>query len=277
MLLKMICVIFVINAFISITKAIEISELNETRIFLSINSQLSELRSEQERQGKLMDGLVKDSDKYNLRSYPRSCAEVKKSGISDILLPNYSNQPFKVTCDAETHEGGWTIILRRMDGSVDFHRSWNIYKKGFGDLDGEFFLGLEKIHALTAERSQELLVLLGDYQGNSSYEAYEKFAIGGEEELFALRTLGKASGDAGDSLRKHHGMQFSTYDRDNDREPNKHCAEFYTAAWWYRGCHDSNLAGVYNTNTTGRGINWRSFRGVEYSLKSAVMLIRPRK
>ncbi|KAL7740844.1 hypothetical protein ACLKA6_013691 [Drosophila palustris] len=156
-----------------------------------------------------------------------------------------------------------------MDGSVDFHRSWNMYKKGFGDLDGEFFLGLDKIHALTAERSQELLVVLGDFQGNVTYEIYEKFAIGDEDESFALGTLGRASGDAGDSLRKHHGMRFSTFDRDNDREPNKHCAEFYTAAWWYRGCHDSNLAGVYNNNSTGRGINWRSFRGVDYSLQNA--------
>lgn len=203
------------------------------------SSQIQEfLRAEQERQGKLMNALVKNSEEYNSKSYPRSCAESKKSGILEILLPKFSDQPFKVACHEETQGAGWTIILRRMDGSVDFHRSWNIYKKGFGELDGEFFLGLDKIHALTAERSQELLVVLEDSQGNSSSEIYEKFAIGGEEESFALRTLGRASGDAGDSLRNHHGMKFSTYNRDNDIEPNRHCAEVYTAAWWYRGCHD---------------------------------------
>jgi len=137
----------------------------------------------------------------------------------------------------ESRGGGWTFILRRMDGSVDFHRSWRIYKKGFGDIDGEFFLGLEKIHALTTEKSQELLVVLKDSQGAVKTEHYEKFAIGDEEESYALRTLGKASGSAGDSLRTHHGMKFSTYNRDNDLDPKRHCAEVY-AAWWYRACHD---------------------------------------
>jgi len=61
-----------------------------------------------------------------------------------------------VACDAKTQGGGWTKILSRMDGSVDFYRNWNTYKNGFGDLDGEFFLGLDKIHALTAEFSQHL-------------------------------------------------------------------------------------------------------------------------
>ncbi|KAH8403208.1 hypothetical protein KR222_007809, partial [Zaprionus bogoriensis] len=112
--------------------------------------------------------------------------------------------------------GGWLIILNRMDGSVDFNRNWNVYKKGFGELDGEFFLGLDIVHALTAYRSQELLVLLEDFDGDARYEKYEKFAIGNEAELYALHTLGSFSGSAGDALSIHHGMNFSTFDRDND-------------------------------------------------------------
>lgn len=33
-------------------------------------------------------------------------------------------------CDMTQH--GWTVIQRRTDGSVDFYRSWNQYKQGFG-------------------------------------------------------------------------------------------------------------------------------------------------
>lgn len=117
---------------------------------------------------------------------------------------------------------------------------------------------------------------LRDSLGTVNSEYYEKFAIGDEEESYALRTLGKASGNAGDSLRTHHGMKFSTYNRDNDRD-KRNCAETFTGAWWYRDCHDSNLAGVYNDNSPGKGINWRSFRGTDYSLQYAAMLIRPRK
>nr|XP_036668719.1 angiopoietin-related protein 4-like [Drosophila suzukii] len=45
------------------------------------------------------------------------------------------DQPTTVSCDQESHEGGWTAILRRNDGSQDFFREWKDYKQGFGDLD----------------------------------------------------------------------------------------------------------------------------------------------
>ncbi|XP_034475330.1 ryncolin-1-like [Drosophila innubila] len=162
-----------------------------------------------------------------------------------------------------------------MDGSEDFYRNWNTYKKGFGDLDGEFFLGLDKIHALTADENQELLVVLEDFDGDERYERYERFAIDDEDNQYALYALGTAKGTAGDSLRRQHGKKFSTFDRDNDTDEGN-CAVQYSGAWWYDDCHESHLAGVYNDNTYGKGVNWNLFRGLKYSLKRAIMMIRPR-
>ncbi|XP_034472943.1 fibrinogen C domain-containing protein 1-like [Drosophila innubila] len=245
-------------------------------IVLSINSYIIQIVSGS-------DSITKDNETIALRSmaYRRDCTEAtassKTDGIYHILIPRYSEHPFRVVCDAETRGGGWTIILRRLDGSEDFYRNWNAYKNGFGELDGEFFLGLDKIHALTAEASQELLVVLEDSEGDEGYEFYERFAIGNEEDKYVLHTLGKANGTAGDSLRIHHGMQFSTFDRDNDRWDGVNCAETRTGAWWFNHCHDSDLTGKYGDNTYGKGINWYHFRGWSHSLKKAVMMIRPRK
>ncbi|KAL7742372.1 hypothetical protein ACLKA6_019008 [Drosophila palustris] len=238
---------------------------------LQKDSHIQSLRGEVERLGKLVEELVKETDKHH------KCTEAKFSGIHEVLVPKFSSEPFKVACDAQTHNGGWTIILRRMDGSVNFYRNWMHYKYGFGNLDGEFFLGLDKIHAMTAERRQELLILLEDFEGEQRYETYDKFAIGNENQKYELHTLGEANGTAGDSLSYHRGMKFSTFDKDNDGWEIVNCASSYSGAWWYNDCQKSQLTGKYKDNDWQKGVNWNTFRGFSYSLKTAIMMIRPKK
>ena len=77
----------------------------------------------------------------------------------------------------ETDGGGWTVFQRRQDGSVDFYRYWTDYENGFGNLTGEFWLGLSKIHRLTKEGSNTLRVDLGDFEGNTAYANYSTFNV----------------------------------------------------------------------------------------------------
>ena len=44
-------------------------------------------------------------------------------------------------------QSGWTVMQRRLDGSVDFYRGWADYVDGFGSLQGEYWIGtLQVLH-----------------------------------------------------------------------------------------------------------------------------------
>ena len=85
------------------------------------------------------------------------------------------------------------MFQKRQDGSVDFYRDWNEYKRGFGNLNGEFWLGLDKINILTSSRKYKLRIDLKDAAGNTSYAEYALFEIGSENTKYKL-CVGKYSG-----------------------------------------------------------------------------------
>ena len=185
---------------------------------------------------------------------------------------------FNVYCDMRTDGGGWTVFQRRQDGSVDFYRGWNDYKSGFGQLTAEFWLGNDKIHRLTAARSNSLRVELEDWNGVRVYAKYGTFNISDEQAKYRLK-VGSYAGTAGDSLgpgdHDLNNMAFTTKDRDNDRDSYGNCAVQWSGAWWYNNCHNSNLNGKYvGHKSDGQGLKWNRFRG-GLSLKFTEMKLRP--
>ncbi|XP_023163033.2 ficolin-1-like [Drosophila hydei] len=252
--------------------------MNDSNALL-LQAQLEAMRLEQRNLFAELSAKVDKLMASNLLSsqFPDSCAKAtamsRRSGAYQIVIPDYSVHPFIVSCDEDTQNGGWLVILRREDGSLNFFRYWNDYKNGFGNVSGEFFIGLDKLHLLTKERNQELLISMEDFKGNKRYAKYTQFSVGSEQNLYALQTLGEYSGDAGDSLSPHLGQKFTARDRDNDNY-SRNCAELYTGGWWYDKCHSSNLMGKYNDSTHGKGINWLLFSGHTASLKFVQMMIR---
>ena len=85
------------------------------------------------------------------------------------------------------------MFQKRLDGSVDFYRYWNDYKNGFGDLNGEFWLGLDKIYRLTEKKRNRLRVDLEETTGNTAYTEYDMFAVTNETTKYKL-SLGMYSG-----------------------------------------------------------------------------------
>uniref|UniRef100_A0A182JLH7 Fibrinogen C-terminal domain-containing protein n=1 Tax=Anopheles atroparvus TaxID=41427 RepID=A0A182JLH7_ANOAO len=107
---------------------------------------------------------------------------------------------FDAFCEQNSFGGGWLVIQYRFDGSLDFFRNWTEYRNGFGDIKGEFWFGLEKIHQLTSRQQNELMVEMKDFDGAYSYAHYKHFEIGSETEHYPLKKLGAYDGNAGDAL-----------------------------------------------------------------------------
>ncbi|XP_011722995.2 ficolin-2 isoform X5 [Macaca nemestrina] len=211
---------------------------------------------------------------------PRTCKDLLDrghflSGWHTIYLPDC--RPLTVLCDMDTDGGGWTVFQRRVDGSVDFYRDWAAYKQGFGSWLGEFWLGNDNIHALTAQGTSELRVDLVDFEDNHQFAKYRSFKVADEKEKYNLVLGAFVEGSAGDSLTSHNNHSFSTKDQDNDLSTGN-CAVMYQGAWWYRTCHVSNLNGRYLRgahDSFANGINWKSGKGYNYSYKVSEMKVRP--
>ena len=184
----------------------------------------------------------------------------------------------------ETDGGGWVVFQRRMDGTVDFYCNWTDYVKGFGDLSGEFWLGLNKIHRLT-HKTNILKVDLEDFEGVTKHAIYDSFKVLDSSQGYVIRVSGyrELPGAAGDNLKHHSGMKFTTKDNDNDKDAKHNCANLHKGAWWYKACHESNLNGQYlsgDHSSYADGVNWKDWfpeedRGHRYSLKTTEMKLHP--
>uniref|UniRef100_A0A674N5A6 Angiopoietin 1 n=1 Tax=Takifugu rubripes TaxID=31033 RepID=A0A674N5A6_TAKRU len=227
------------------------------------------------------DGVPNSTKVIEEEKKVRDCADLYQAGIQKNGLYTIHINPQetkKVYCNMESAGGGWTVIQRREDGSVDFQRTWKEYKTGFGSLTAEHWLGNEYVYQLTSQRQYALRVELTDWEGHQAFSLYDRFQIGSEKQNYRL-FLKSHSGTAGrQSSLVIHGADFSTKDMDNDNCMCK-CALMLTGGWWFDACGPSNLNGMYFTQGQHigklNGIKWHYFKGPSYSLRATAMMIRP--
>lgn len=214
---------------------------------------------------------------------PLGCHQFSPDGSQShgvVTIQPQGSHSFKVLCDAAPDGGGWTVIQKRQDGSVDFDQLWDAYKTGFGNLSGEFWLGLEKTHQIVREGRFHLRIELQDWEGNEQAVEF-LFTLGGEETAYTLRLLGPILGELENAMGDFPQVPFSTRDRDHDLKGDANCAKHLSGGWWFSACGHVNLNGRYflsiprQRHDRKQGIFWKTWRGRYYPLRSTIMKIRP--
>ena len=192
-----------------------------------------------------------------------SCCEVKSNKFKFSTTPLksrvYNITNFCGDCeltaegyyDAVTDRGGWLVVQRRQDGSVDFNRGWVEYEEGFGNPTGEFWYGLCPLYCLTNQGKWQLRIDFTFTNETKSYLSYKNFSVGPANSQYQLSISG-FTGITTDPFTTYpiNGMKFTTKDRDNDKYSSGNCAisgEGKNAGgWWYNICSRIHINHQYN-------------------------------
>ena len=222
--------------------------------------------------------------------------ELSTSGIYEID-PRDGGYKVKVFCDMSvTSDKGWIVIQRRVNGSVDFDRNRHDYKYGFGQLDENFWLGLENIKRIidSGSNGYELYMGMGEWNTptpTESFARWKTFSLGTEANDWQLTittaTTGPdftSSNGATNSMIVSDNQKFTTKDDDNDNRISSptptNCAVAFEGGWWYNNCLQANPNGHYYTSSANNGdytgLMYRGLTGKSYSLKTTVLAIRPK-
>ncbi|KAL7851912.1 hypothetical protein SRHO_G00176970 [Serrasalmus rhombeus] len=187
--------------------------------------------------------LLVQSIPVNKKFLPLDCEDIFNNGSSHsgvyTIYPKGPEKAVQVYCDMGCNE---------YDSHKDGKRT---YKNGFGNLSGEYWLGLETMFLLTYANKYELSVDMEDFEGGSAYAQYSSFSVDSETLRYMLHIKGYINGGA----------------------------DTYSGGFWYGywPCHYTNPNGQYKLGNVGSsytGVMWGCWRGYNYSLKTIVMKIR---
>ncbi|GFO34500.1 fibrinogen [Plakobranchus ocellatus] len=229
-----------------------------------LNRELQKLNSTEVKnlQSVIIDSLMPQTCVKNMirppSSYPFPHPVIYPRGIGGLRKP--------YLCDIFTDGGGWIVIQRHLSLDTDFYRTWDEYKKGFGILHKDFWLGNELVYLLTKRGRWQLRVDL-KYKGKKEYGQYNDFWLESEQSKYTLRVV-NFIGTSGDALVTQNGYKFTTWDATNGNP----CPKYQRGGWWYNHCGYADLNGVNHANPKFK-MFWETLTGSD-SLSFAEMKIR---
>jgi len=248
------------------------------RLNVKIVEQISKITTQSKKIDKLENKVLVYSGKA------KSCKHIKElvpSSVNGVYEIEVDGEKLEVRCEMNSASGGWTVFHRRYDGSVNFKRKWTSFEDGFGELNGEFWLGLKKLNKLTKNSVNDLRVEISSFDGETKYAKYTEFRIADATENYKISFNGGVHDGSmfRDSLSSSNGMEFSTFDKDNDASDGN-CAASFGANWW-RACGSNNINGKYggNGDSGNEFMCWKGFWKKDKvdrstSLKSMTLMFR---
>ncbi|CAH1792733.1 unnamed protein product, partial [Owenia fusiformis] len=163
-------------------------------------------------------------------------------------------------------EGQWLVVAHRFDGSIDFNRTWNEYKAGFGNISGEFFIGLETLFKLTFRNTFMVRFEMIDNSGIMTYFEIDSFAILDENNHFGFwYSFYESTRGNGSDLKIPSG-KFSTWDSDNDGNPDISCVQQTGVPFWH--------SVVYRDKQYQCKTPWPSYIFGQFKFKDMKMMIK---
>ena len=189
------------------------------------------------------------NDCYNANPYPlqpstlrnyyfskknKDCVSLMLAGEQSGFhsISPFGEESFNVWC---TTKDGW-IVLWHTHFRKDMNRSWNDYKNGFHSGDS-YWLGNEYIHLLTRDCNYEIKVFIRIHKDGGKPHGiklfFNKFCVGSSDTNYTITFNDTALAD--NNVLRRTGLQFSTYDRDNDKS-STNCAHKYNRGWWFDDC-----------------------------------------
>ena len=168
---------------------------------------------------------------------PKDCSDLKCYKVSTY---GESSGPHTIYPDAPgltslevSCFGLWIMYQRRVNGAVNFTRTWNEYKRHFGqngDKSTELWLGNENVYALLQSSRYgqvEIRIELDDWGGNTWKVKAYGVTMNNEAGKYALN-WDLASFGLKDDLNHHKLQPFQTFDKfETD------CPQTYRGGWWY--------------------------------------------
>ena len=215
----------------------------------------------------------------------RSCLELLNNGFNKsgkYEIKPYLNVIRTVYCDQETDGGGWTVFFRNAYGLIHFKREWYDFKRGFGNVETDFWLGNDFMYNVTQlynsyrTKTVELFVILGATNNQSYFGMYKHFAILSESMSYTLLVSDYFKGSLDDQLSYHNNSKFATRDKDPSNCINSGYGWWFQTGEGYCG-YLSFLTKMNYDISINKFTPQPYWYGLYYSLRNATMMYREKK